>query len=280
VNAVRRPASERVASLCAAFLALMAVLAVCAPFVATTDPTSLSLGARLQPPFGVGGRPDHLLGTDGLGRDILSRLLYGARVSLLVAVASVSLSCSLGVTLGLLAAYYGGPLDDLIMRLADIQLAFPAIILFIGVLAVLGPGLGNLIWVLGLSGWVVYGRVVRGAALALREREFVLAARTLGAADVRIIARHILPNVVAPVIVLVTFSAASVIIAEASLSFLGLGVPATVTSWGSMLADGQDTLRQAWWPSTLPGVVIALTALAINTLGDWLRDTLDPRLRI
>jgi peptide/nickel transport system permease protein len=197
-----------------------------------------------------------------------------------VAVGAVSISCGLGVALGLLAGYYGGFVDDVIMRLADIQLAFPAIILFIGVLAVLGPGVGNLIGVLGFSGWVVYGRVVRGATLSLRDREFVLAARALGAGDGRILLGHVLPNLLAPITVLASFSAATVIIAEASLSFLGLGVPATVTSWGTMLADSQDTIRRAWWPSTLPGLAIMFTALAVNTLGDWLRDTLDPRLRI
>jgi peptide/nickel transport system permease protein len=258
----------------------LVVLAVAGPALAGGDPNELNLVGRLQPPLGFGGSPAHPLGTDGLGRDILRRVALGARVSLSVAVSAVAISCVLGVAAGLVSGYFGGLVDDVLMRLADVQLAFPAIILFIGVLAALGPGVGNLVAVLGLSGWVLYGRVVRGETLSLREREFVIAARAIGARHPRVIARHILPNVMAPVIVLATFSAAGVVIAEASLSFLGLGVPVTVASWGSMLADGQDTLRQAWWPATIPGLAIMLAALSVNSLGDWLRDYLDPRMRV
>lgn len=258
----------------------LVVLAIVGPALAGGDPNELNLVGRLQPPVGFGGSPAHPLGTDGLGRDILRRVALGARVSLSVAVSAVAISCVLGVAAGLVSGYFGGLVDDVLMRLADIQLAFPAIILFIGVLAALGPGVGNLVAVLGISGWVIYGRVVRGETLSLREREFVIAARAIGARHPRVIVRHILPNVMAPVIVLATFSAAGVVIAEASLSFLGLGVPVTVASWGSMLADGQDTLRQAWWPATMPGLAIMLTALSVNSLGDWLRDYLDPRMRI
>lgn len=258
----------------------MLALAVFASVVGGTDPSALDLASRLEAPLGFGGSASHLLGTDGLGRDLLIRLAHGARISLFVASTAVTISCGLGVLLGLIAGYYGGHVDDAIMRLADVQLAFPAIILFIAVLAALGPGVTNLVVVLGLSGWVVYGRVVRGETLGLREREFIIAARSIGVRDAGIIRRHILPNLLAPVIVIATFSAAGVIIAEASLSFLGLGIPATLSSWGSMLADGQDTIRQAWWPATIPGVAIALTALGVNALGDWLRDYLDPRLQV
>jgi peptide/nickel transport system permease protein len=261
-------------------LVAMIALALTAPLVAGGDPNEMSLLDRLQPPLGFGGAADHPLGTDGLGRDIFRRIAHGARISLLVAGAAVAISCVVGVTLGVISGYYGGVVDDVVSRLAEVQLAFPAIILFIGVLAVLGPGVGNLIGVLGLSGWVVYGRVIRGATLSLREREFVVAARAVGATDARILRRHVLPNVLAPIIVVASFSAATVIVAEASLSFLGLGVPATVASWGSMLADSQDTISRAWWPAALPGLAIMLTALGVNTIGDWLRDYLDPRLRV
>ena len=258
----------------------MLVLAVGGPALAGGDPNELNLVDRLQPPLVFGGSSAHPLGTDGLGRDILRRVALGARISLAVAASAVTISCVLGVASGLVAGYFGGLVDDIIMRLADVQLAFPAIILFIGVLAALGPGVGNLIAVLGVSGWVLYARVVRGETLSLREREFVVAARAIGAPHSRVIARHVLPNVIAPVIVLATFSAAGVVIAEASLSFLGLGVPATVASWGSMLADSQETLRLAWWPATVPGLAIMLTAFSVNSLGDWLREYFDPRMRV
>lgn len=263
-----------------AVLVGMFALALLASSVGGSDPSALDLGSRLQPPLGFGGAFQHPLGTDGLGRDLFSRVAHGARISLLVASMSVTISCAVGVVLGLIAGYYGGLPDDIIMRLADVQLAFPAIILFIAVLAALGPGVFNLVAVLGLSGWVVYGRVVRGETLGLREREFVIAATAVGVRDAGIIGRHIFPNLVGPVIVIATFSAAGVIIAEASLSFLGLGIPASLSSWGSMLADGQDTIREAWWPATVPGLAIALTAFSVNALGDWLRDNLDPRLRV
>jgi peptide/nickel transport system permease protein len=221
----------------------------------------------------------HYLGTDPLGRDLMSRLMFGSRISLLVGFTAVMIGGTLGLCLGLLSGYYGHWLDDIIMRVADIQLAFPSILLYIAVLAVVGPGLVNVIVILGLTGWVVYGRVTRGQVLSVREQEFVQAARSIGCRDSRIIWKHVLPNVFGALIVVGSFAVASNIIAEASLSFLGLGVPPAVPTWGIMLAEGKEYLRDAWWPVTFPGLAIMLTVLSINALGDWLRDYLDPRMK-
>jgi peptide/nickel transport system permease protein len=219
------------------------------------------------------------LGCDHLGRDIRSRLIYGSRVSLVVGITAVLISGLLGVSLGLVAGYHGGRLDALIMRLVDVQLAFPFILLAITVVAVLGPGLRNVIIVLGVAGWMYYARVVRGQVLALKEKEFVAAARALGAPTRLIIPRHVLPNVLTPVIIVATFAVATNVITEASLSFLGLGVEPRIPSWGSMLSDGRAYIGRAWWLTTFPGLAILVTVLSINLLGDWLRDRLDPRLR-
>ena len=183
------------------------------------------------------------------------------------------------MVVGLLAGYYGGTSDDIIMRLADIQLAFPNILLFIAILAVLGSGLGKVIGVLGFTSWVTYARVIRGEVLAIREREYIEAARAIGCTDWRIMRQHVLPNTFAPLFVIASFAVASAIVAEASLSFLGLGVPPAIPTWGGMLAASRDYLRDAWWPVTFPGIAIMLTVLSINSLGDWLRDYLDPRLK-
>ena len=258
----------------------MALTAVLAQYIAPHDPILVMLGDRLIPPFFSGGTLKYPLGTDSLGQDILSRTIYGARISLLVAFSAVSISGIIGVTLGLIAGFYGGILDDVIMRIADIQLAFPAIILYIAVMAVVGPGLINIIVVMGVVGWVSFARIERGMVLALRETEFVSAARSVGVPTWRILLRHILPNAVSPIIIAASFSLASTIITESSLSFLGLGVPPSVPTWGAMLANGRDYLRAGWWLATFPGIAISLTVLSINLIGDWLRDYLDPRLRI
>jgi peptide/nickel transport system permease protein len=261
-------------------LLLTLVVAVTASVLAPYDPEEVRLLDRLQPPGFVdkdGGV--HYLGTDPLGRDLLSRMMYGSRISLLVGATTVLIGGTLGLLLGVPSGYYGGMLDDVIMRLADIQLAFPSILLYIAVLAVLGPGLGKVIAILGITGWVTYGRVVRGEVLSIREREYVLSARAVGSSDRRIMGRHILPNIFAPFIVVASFAVANAIIAEASLSFLGLGVPPSVPTWGAMLAQSRDYLRDAWWPVTFPGLAIMLTVLSINVVGDWLRDYLDPRLK-
>lgn len=260
-------------------LFLMVIVAVTAPWLTQHDPTQIDIVKRLKPP---GWSDDagmvHILGTDTLGRDVWARLVYGTRISLLVGLTAVAIAGSIGVILGLVAGYYGGWPDDLIMRIADIQLAFPFILLAISVIAVLGPGLLKVIAVLGISGWVPYGRIVRGQVIALREREFVESGRAIGASNWRILSQHILPNTWAPVIVIASFSVASTILAESSLSFLGLGVPPEVPTWGGMLAEGREYLELAPWLATFPGIAIALTVLSINVMGDWLRDYLDPRM--
>jgi peptide/nickel transport system permease protein len=261
-------------------LLLVVLIALSAPLIAPQDPNAGDLVFRLAPPYVFGGdNPVYPLGTDGLGRDILSRMIYGSRVSLLVGLSSVAIGGTLGVVLGLLTGYYGGRLDAIVMRLADIQLAFPFILLAIAVLAVLGQGLWNVILVLGFGGWVGYARVVRGQVLAQKQRDYVMAARTLGVPNRTIIFRHLLPNCITPAIVIATFAVAANIIAEAGLSFLGLGVNVEIPTWGSMLADGRTYLDTAWWLATFPGLAIFLVVLSINLIGDWVRDLLDPRMR-
>jgi peptide/nickel transport system permease protein len=254
-------------------------MGVFAPFLTPQDPTDINLRDRLLPPLLIEEAvQEHPLGTDAVGRDVWARLVFGARISLTVGFVAVAISGTLGVILGLLSGYYGGWVDDVIMRLADIQLAFPFILLMLAVLAVVGPGLRNLILVLGLTGWVSYARVVRGQVISLRETEFVLASRAIGASDARILLRTIFPNVFPPVMVIASFSVASMIIAEASLSFLGLGVSPTTPTWGIMLSEGREYIRDAWWLTTIPGLAIALTVFGINVVGDWLRDEFDPRM--
>jgi peptide/nickel transport system permease protein len=260
-------------------IAATVLLALLAPVLAPADPLKNRLLDRLTPPVGAaGGSWSHPLGTDTLGRDVLSRLLYGGRISLVVGVTSVVIAGVLGVVLGLLAGFHGGWPDDLLMRLGDIQLGFPALLLAIAVLSVLDASLINVILVLGVSGWVTYARIVRGEVLSLKHREFVEAARALGAADGYVIAWHILPNVLAPITVVATFSVARVIIAEASLSCLGLGIPPPTPSWGAMLDEGRNYLTTGWWLALFPGVAILLLVLGINLVGDWLRDVMDPRM--
>ncbi len=251
------------------------VLAAAAPALAPADPIRNSLLERLSPP--TWGR-EHPLGTDTLGRDVASRLLHGARVSLVVGFSAVLLAGVVGVGLGLVSGWYRGWIDDLLMRVGDVQLAFPVLVLAVGVLAVLGASLLNLIVVLGVTGWITYARIVRGEVLTLRERDFVAAARALGASDAWIVARHLLPNVLPPITVVATFSVARTIIAEASLSFLGLGIPAPEPSWGAMLDEGRNYITTGWWLALFPGLAILLLVLGINLVGDWLRDVLDPRL--
>jgi peptide/nickel transport system permease protein len=263
-----------------AFLILLALVAVLAPVIAPHPPARVAMGIRLTPPAFAGGTWTHPLGTDALGQDLLSRIIFGARVSLLVGVCAVLISGGLGVTLGLLAGYLGGMLDDVIMRIAEIQLAFPTILLYIAAMATLGPGLEKIIIVIGVVGWVSYARIERGVVMSVREQEYVTAAQAMGARTGLIMRRHILPNTMAPVIIVASFTLATTVITEASLSFLGLGVPPSVPSWGSLLSDGRDYLRQGWWITTFPGLAIMATVLAINIVGDWLRDALDPRLRV
>ena len=270
---------DRLAQLGLAIVAATVVAAVVAPALAPADPVRNDLLARLTPPVWLpGGSWEHPLGTDTLGRDVMSRLLYGARVSLIVGFSAVVVAGVLGLALGLVAGYYGGRLDDALMRLGDVQLAFPALVLAVAVLAVVGSGLGTIVVVLGVTGWVTYARIARGEALSLRHREFVEGARALGAGDVAILWRHVLPNVLPSITVVATFSIARTIIAEASLSFLGLGLPPPAPSWGAMLDEGRNYLTTGWWLALFPGLAILAVVLGINVVGDWLRDTLDPRV--
>ena len=268
------------AALCGLGVVVIAILvAVLAPVLAPADPLKGDLLERLTPPaWAHGGALGHPLGTDTLGRDVLSRLVHGARVSLAVGFTTVVIAGVVGVILGVLGGYYGGWLDDVLMRVGDIQLAFLVLLLGVALLAVLGAGLGNLILVLGLSGWITYARMVRGETLSLRQRDFVEAARALGAGDRHVIWRHVLPNVWAPIVIVATFSVARMIIAEASLSFLGLGIPAPAPSWGAMLDEGRNYITTGWWLALFPGLAILVVVLGINLVGDWLRDLLDPRL--
>ena len=262
-------------------LVLVAVAAILGPWLAPLDPNRQNIILRLAPPLTEGRRGAMFwLGTDGLGRDVFSRLLYGARVSLLVGICSILVGGTIGVVAGLVSGYFGGWIDDVVMRLGDIQLAFPFILLAVLFLVVLGPGLLNIIIVLGIGQWVTYARIVRGQTLSLREKEYVEAARALGDSTMSVIFRTILPNIIAPLTVIASFNVASVILSEASLSFLGLGVPVSVPTWGSMLADSRDQLMaNKWWLALFPGMAIVLTVLSFNILGDWLRDFLDPRLK-
>ena len=233
----------------------------------------IDLMARLTPPF---TNMSHIFGTDPLGRDVLARVVTGGKISLLVGFVSVAGAVVVGVIMGLIAGYYRGFWDMVVMRFADVQLALPFILLAITFIAIVGGGLMNTIILLIVSQWVQYARLVRGSVLALREREFILSARAIGVKDWRIIFQHLLPNLLGPVIVLMTLNVANNILLESSLTFLGLGVDPTIPSWGGMLADGRTYLQTAWWVSVFPGLAILLTVLGLNLLGDWLRDSLDP----
>jgi peptide/nickel transport system permease protein len=264
-----------------AILLVVTAGAVLAPVISPADPLLQDVSVRLKPPtLASGAGQAHLLGTDHLGRDILSRLVYGARISLVIGISAVAVAGTLGTLIGLAAGYRGGRVDDLCMRLTDTMLAMPFILLALAVIAVLGSSLRNIIFVLGVTSWVSYARVVRAEVLTLRTREFVSAAQALGGHGARIVFRHLLPNVLTPVIVIATLEVARMIILESALSFLGLGVQPPTPTWGGMLADGRAYLSTAWWLATFPGLCIMLSVLGINLLGDWLRDVLDPRLRL
>lgn len=253
--------------------------AVFGPMVSPHDPTQHNLRARFKPPGHVADEGTYILGTDQLGRDILSRIIAGSRISVTVGVFAVAIASTIGVIYGMLAGFFGSWIDTVLMRIADALLAIPFIILAVAVAGVVGAGLLTLILILGFTGWVTYARVVRGEVLVVREREYVTAARVIGQTSPKIMFKHILPNVIASAIVLAALQVAVTILAESSLSFLGLGVQPPTVTWGLMLADGRDYLGSAWWMATFPGIAITITVLGVVFLGDWLRDVLDPRLK-
>ncbi|GAB4164005.1 MAG: ABC transporter permease [Geothermobacteraceae bacterium] len=264
---------NRMAMAGAGLVILMCLAATAAPLLGI-DPGAIDISARLQPPG-----PGHLLGTDDLGRDVLVRLCYGARISLLVGFVAVGIATAIGIIFGALAGYYGGVWDAVIMRFVDIMLCFPSFFLILAVIAFLEPSIWNIMIIIGLTGWMGVARLVRAEFLSLREREFVLAARVLGASDLRVILRHILPNAMSPVLVHATLGVAGAILTESALSFLGIGVQPPTPSWGNMLIAGKQTLGTAWWLSVFPGLAILLTVLGYNLLGEGIRDALDPRLK-
>ena len=251
----------------------MAFAAIFAPLLATHDYLLRDNNAILLPPS-----MEHFFGTDSLGRDVFSRMLYGARVSLWVGFVAVGIALSIGVTLGLIAGYFRGLVDECIMRFVDVMLCFPSFFLILAVIAFLGPGLFNIMVIIGLTSWMGVARLVRAETLSLRERDFIHAARLSGAGTLRILFRHILPNAAAPVLVSATFGIAGAILLESSLSFLGIGVEIPMPSWGNILIEGKQTLGVAWWLSLFPGLAILLTVLGYNLLGEGLRDLLDPRI--
>ena len=262
------------------FVGLLVVAAVAAPYLAPHDPERGSLRARLTAPtLSASDGRAYVLGTDQLGRDVLSRMMFGTRVSLTIGFAAVLVGGAVGGALGLVAGFRGGLLDEAVMTVADAQLAFPFVLLAIGIIAVLGPSFPNLIIVVGLSGWVTYARVLRSQVLALRQRDFVQAILALGGSVPRILLRHILPNVASTFMVLATLELARAIVLEATLSFLGLGIQPPTPSWGGMIHEGREFLDSAWWISVFPGILLMLTSLVVSRAGDWLRDVLDPTLR-
>ena len=272
---VRNPAA-----IVGVFILLVVIgAAVFAPYVSPHAPARQSLIRRFTPPVWVqGGNTAYLLGTDQVGRDILSRIIYGARISLIVGIAAVLVSLTVGVTLGLLSGFLRGRVDTVIMTVVDVTLSFPQLLLALAFVAALGPILVSIIVVLGLTGWERYARVVRAEVLTLREKDFVEAARALGAGPTRLLLRHLLPNTFSSIIVMSTLQVAQAILAEAALSFLGVGTGSAYPTWGQMISLGRDFVSVAWWLPTFPGLAILLTVLAINLVGDRLRDALDPRV--
>jgi len=264
----------------AGVLLLIIAIAVFAPVISPYDPLAVDIRHRLSPPAWMEhGTVEHVLGTDQVGRDLLARMIYGGRVSLLVGVAAVVISATIGVLLGLGAGYFGGNTDWTIMTVINVMLTFPFVLLALAVIAVLGPSLINMIFVLGVAGWPIYARVIRAETLAIREREFVLAGRALGMSHPRLVFRQILPNLVSTIVVIATLQVAQVIILESFLSFLGLGVQPPTPAWGNMLGEGRLYMLNSWWIATFPGLAIFLTTLVINLMGNALRDWLDPHLK-
>ncbi len=257
-------------------VALAVAGALGAPWLAPHNPVTGDFAAGLKPP----GTPGHPLGTDLLGRDLLSRVLYGARIALFIGLCTVLVTAVVGGLLGLVAGFFGGWPGTVLMRVVDVQLSFPFILLALTINAIVGLGLRNIILSLSAAGWVVYARVVRGEVLSVKQRDFVQAAAALGTGRARILFRHVLPNVAPSIIIVASLQFSQFIVAEAAISFLGFGVQPPTAAWGSMLAESRDYLYVAWWLAAFPGAALALTALGINLVGDWLRDVLDPKFRV
>ena len=263
---------------CMVILIGVMVIVFSAEFIVHHNPVKQNLADRLKPPsFYTSGSKQYWLGTDHLGRDLLSRIVYGSRISLAVGISSVLIGGFIGTLLGMISGFWGGKLDEVIMAIVDIQLAFPLILLSIAVIAVLGPSFINLIIVIGISCWVTYARIARGQVLGLKKKEFIEAVRAVGGSKYRIIFLHILPNILSPLIVVGTLDMARTIILESTLSFLGLGIRPPTPSWGVMLSEGREYLTDAWWIATFPGIALMFTTLSFNMIGDWLRDITDPR---
>lgn len=270
---LKRFFKHKMAVAAAVVVLLLFVVSALAPWLAPYDPAQVDIRSRLQAPSAA-----HLLGTDALGRDVLSRMIWGGQVSLKVGFVAVGLATFIGLILGSVAGYYGGLADSAIMRFCDLMLCFPSMFLVLAVIAIVEPSVWNVMAVIGLTGWMGVARLVRAELMALKNRDFALAARALGASDARLILRHLLPNAMAPVLVAATLGVAGAILTESSLSFLGLGVQPPMATWGAMLADGKDYLSRAWWLSLYPGLAILITVLCYNLVGEGLRDALDPRL--
>ncbi len=255
--------------------------AAVAPLISPHDPATGHIGQRLEPPGFVNeeGRL-YILGTDQQGRDILSRLIYGARVSMTVGIGVIAVAGTVGTILGLISGYYGGRVDDIIMRIVDTQTAFPGLLLALVIMAMIGPSVRNIIIVLSINGWMVFARITRGIMLTIREKDYIDAARLIGVGDFRIIFRHAFPNLISPVLTLITLELARIILAEASLSFLGLGIQPPESSWGLMIADGRNYITIAWWLVTFPGAAIAITLFGVMTVANWLRTVTDPEQRV
>jgi peptide/nickel transport system permease protein len=264
----------------AAILILLVLTAIFAPWLAPYDPIKTSMGERLLPPaFMDGGSTAHLLGTDHLGRDILSRVIYGSRISLSISLLVIFITASIGTILGIISGYLGGYTDNVLMRVTDVSLSFPAILIAILLAVSMGPGYRTVVLALSILGWAPYARLIRGEALRLRQADFVQQARVIGTSPMRIMVRHIFPNIINPLIVMITLSVGMVILTEAALSYLGAGIPPPNPSWGAMVNDGRNLIDSAWWISLFPGIAIGLVVLSGNFLGDWIRDKTDPRLR-
>jgi peptide/nickel transport system permease protein len=261
-------------------MSILVITAIFAPLLAPDDPVKTNmLERRLPPAFMEGGSTAHLLGTDGLGRDILSRLIYGGRVSLSVALLVIFITSAVGTIMGIAAGYLGGHIDGFLMRLTDVAMSFPPLLIAMLLSVGLGPGYFTVVFALSILGWAAYSRMIRGEAMRLAGSDFVAQARVNGASTLRIMFKHVFPNVINSLVILMTLAVGLMILAESTLSYLGIGIPAPTPSWGSMVADGRNDLDRAWWISTFPGIAIGLVVLSGNFLGDWVRDRLDPRLR-